>query len=201
MDGGTMGCKESTWQDWATNTFTYHIFIIFHPHLIHTPSTSLVLSDQHPLGQQGCTFSGFGHPVSGPPLSFEGLKGGVESSPTPSWPQTAPWRGLHGPCLETNTDSRTMGQVKWLRQIIWCVFGSFLIIIFILNMGDLGSVPGLGRSPGEGKGYSCQYSGLENSTESVVHGVTRSWTWLSDFHFQCLPCSSVVKNPPANAGD
>ena len=30
------------------------------------------------------------------------------------------------------------------------------------NMGDLGSIPGLGRSPGEGKGYTLQYSGLEN---------------------------------------
>ena len=37
-------------------------------------------------------------------------------------------------------------------------------------MGDLGSIPGLGRSPGEGKGYSLQYSGLENSTDCIVHG-------------------------------
>ena len=51
------------------------------------------------------------------------------------------------------------------------------------NAGDLGSIPGLGRSPGEGKGYPLQYSGLENSTECVVHGVAKSWTRLSDFHF------------------
>ena len=38
------------------------------------------------------------------------------------------------------------------------------------NVGDLGSIPGLGRSPGEGKGYSLQYSGLENSTDCIVHG-------------------------------
>ena len=43
--------------------------------------------------------------------------------------------------------------------------------------------PGLGRSPGEGKGYPLQYSGLENSMDSIVHGVTKSWTELSDFHF------------------
>ena len=49
--------------------------------------------------------------------------------------------------------------------------------------GDLGSNPGLGRSPGEGKGYLLQYSGLENSMDCIVHGVTKSWTWLSDFHF------------------
>ena len=37
-------------------------------------------------------------------------------------------------------------------------------------MGDLGLIPGLGRSPGEGKGYPLQYSGLENAMDSVVHG-------------------------------
>ena len=40
------------------------------------------------------------------------------------------------------------------------------------NVGDLGSIPGLGRSPGEGKGYSLQYSDLENSMYCIVHGVT-----------------------------
>ena len=43
------------------------------------------------------------------------------------------------------------------------------------NVGDLGSIPGLGRSPGEGKGYPLQYSGLENSMNSRVHRVTKSW--------------------------
>ena len=51
------------------------------------------------------------------------------------------------------------------------------------NAGDMGSIPGLGRSPGEGKGYPLQYSGLENSMDCIIHGVTKSWTWLSDFHF------------------
>ena len=36
--------------------------------------------------------------------------------------------------------------------------------------GDLGSIPGLGRSPGEGKAYPLQYSGLENSKDCIVHG-------------------------------
>ena len=35
--------------------------------------------------------------------------------------------------------------------------------------GDLGLIPGLGRSPGEGKGYPLQYSGLENSMECIIH--------------------------------
>ena len=51
------------------------------------------------------------------------------------------------------------------------------------NAGDLGSIPGLGRSPGEGKGYPLQYSGLENSMDCIVHGVAKSQTRLSDFHF------------------
>ena len=49
------------------------------------------------------------------------------------------------------------------------------------NEGDLGSIPGLGRSPGERKGYPLQYSGLENSMDCTW--VTKSWTWLRAFHF------------------
>ena len=54
------------------------------------------------------------------------------------------------------------------------------------NAGDLGSIPGLGRSPGEGKRYPHQYSGLENSMDCLVHGVSKSRTPLSDFHFHFL---------------
>ena len=51
------------------------------------------------------------------------------------------------------------------------------------NAGDLGLIPGLGRSPGEGKGYPFQYSGPENSMDAIVHGVVKSQTQLSNFHF------------------
>ena len=51
------------------------------------------------------------------------------------------------------------------------------------NAGNLGSIPGLGRSPGEGKGYPLQYSGLENPMDSMVLSVAKSRTRLSDFHF------------------
>ena len=47
------------------------------------------------------------------------------------------------------------------------------------NAGDLGSIPGLGRSPGEEKGYLLQYSGLENSTDCIDHGIEKSQTQLS----------------------
>ena len=72
------------------------------------------------------------------------------------------------------------------------------------NVGDLDSIPGLGRSPGEGKGYLLQCSGLENSMDCIVHGVAKSWTQLSDFHSLTQSwkwVSQVVKNPPANARD
>ena len=51
------------------------------------------------------------------------------------------------------------------------------------NVGDLGSIPGFGRSPEEGKGYPLQHSGLENSMGYTVHGVAKSQTRLSNFHF------------------
>ena len=42
------------------------------------------------------------------------------------------------------------------------------------SVGDLDLIPGLGRAPGEGKGYPLQYSGLENSMDCIVHGVAES---------------------------
>ena len=56
----------------------------------------------------------------------------------------------------------------------------------VCNVGDLGSIPGLGRAPGERKGYPLQYSGLENSMDCIDHEVTNSWTQLSDFHFRTV---------------
>ena len=57
--------------------------------------------------------------------------------------------------------------------------------------GDLGLIPGLERSPGEGNGYLLQYSGLENPMDkgawwATVHGVAKSWTQLSNFHSLCV---------------
>ena len=52
------------------------------------------------------------------------------------------------------------------------------------NAGDSSSIPGLGRSLGERSGHPLQYSGLENSMDSIVHGVAKSQIQLSDFHFQ-----------------
>ena len=51
---------------------------------------------------------------------------------------------------------------------------------FACNAGDPGSVLGSGRSPGEGNGNPLQYSCLENSMDRGIHGVTKSWTRLSN---------------------
>ena len=54
------------------------------------------------------------------------------------------------------------------------------------NAGDPSSIPGSRKSTGEGIGYPLQYSGLENSMDWIVHGVTKSPTRLRDFHFSLL---------------
>ena len=59
------------------------------------------------------------------------------------------------------------------------------------SLGDLGLIPGLGRSPGapgEGKGYPLQYSDLENSMDCIVLGVAKIWIQLSNFH-SLIVCS------------
>ena len=60
-----------------------------------------------------------------------------------------------------------------------------LVAQLVKDAGDLGSIPGLGRSPGEGNGNPLQYSRLKNSMDrgawqATVHGVAKSWTELSD---------------------
>ena len=71
----------------------------------------------------------------------------------------------------------------FLKMFVLFIYLAALGLDSACNAGDLGSIPGLGRSPGEGKGYPLQYSGLENSMDSRVHGIAKSQTQLSDFHF------------------
>ena len=65
------------------------------------------------------------------------------------------------------------------------------------NAGDLGSIPGLGRPPGEGKGCSLQYSVLENAMDSIAHGVTKSLTRLSHFRFHSVSHPEIKTVPAA----
>ena len=53
----------------------------------------------------------------------------------------------------------------------------------VSNVRDLDQIPGLGRSRGEGKGYTLQYFGLENFVDCIIFGVVKSWTGQSSFHF------------------
>ena len=79
------------------------------------------------------------------------------------------------------------------RQLLLGFPHSSVVKASACNARDTGSILGLGRSPGEGKGYPFQYTGLENSMDLIIHGVTKSWTWLSDFHFNFKPVS-VLSN-------
>ena len=60
------------------------------------------------------------------------------------------------------------------------------------NAGDLGSIPGLGRCPGEGNSYPLQYSGLENSMDYTGHGVAKSRTRLSDISLKKVTATKRV---------
>ena len=83
-------------------------------------------------------------------------------------------------------------QIKVNSQLSILILCSFLVNTgsagkeSTCNAGDLGSIPGLGRYPGEGKGYPLQYSGLENSMDCIVHGVAKCQTRLTHFHFLCF---------------
>ena len=90
-------------------------------------------------------------------------------------------------CRRPRVDS-WVGKIRWRRdRLPTPVFLGFpcgsASKESACSAGDLGSFPGLGRSPGEGKGYPLQCSDLENSMDYTVHGVSKSQARLSDFHF------------------
>ena len=89
---------------------------------------------------------------------------------------------------------------KTIALTIWTFVGKVMSLLFntlsrfvmgflggsdgkesVCSAGDLGSIPRLGRSPGEGNSYLLQFSGWENSMDTV-HGVTKSRTQLGNFH-------------------
>ena len=85
----------------------------------------------------------------------------------------------------------------WVRKVRWRMDRLPTAVFFgfpggsagkesACNVGNLGSIPGLGRSPAEGDSYTLQYSGLENSIDCIVHGVEKSPTWLSDLYFHFI---------------
>ena len=88
--------------------------------------------------------------------------------------------------------------INWVLTVFQ---GAFLVAQMVkestCNVGDLSSIPGLGRSPGEGKGYPLQYSGLKNSMDYTVHGVAKSRIRLTDFHFSHLLTLVPLHSPPS----
>ena len=94
--------------------------------------------------------------------------------------------------LGVNSPQQRLNSLEICKTLQLILFGNNFLLCLpcgsagkesACNVGDLGSIPGLGRSHGEGKGYPIQYSGLENSMDYIVHRVTESQTRLRDFHF------------------
>ena len=103
-------------------------------------------------------------------MGFPGGSAGEESACNAGDPSSIPGSG------------RSAGEEKGHPpQYSWASLVAQLVST--CSVGDLGLIPGLGRSPGERNGYPLQYSGLENSVDCIVLGVTKSWTVLSNFHF------------------
>ena len=85
-----------------------------------------------------------------------------------------------------------MAALTWVLRYFLNLCNSWASLVAQLvkksarNAGDPGSIPGLGRSPGEGEGYPLQYSGLEHSMDCIVHGVEKSQTCEQfSLHFTC----------------
>ena len=79
------------------------------------------------------------------------------------------------------------------RILEWVAIGGLEGKASACNVGDLGSIPGLGRCPGEGNCYPLQNPDLENSMDCLVDGVAKSRIGLSDFHFQVM--ISILASP------
>ena len=89
--------------------------------------------------------------------------------------------------METKTKLNKWGPIE-LQSFPGGFSGGSVVKASACNVGDLGSIPGSGRSSGEGNGNPLQYSCLENPMDggawwAIVHGVSKSQTRLSDFTF------------------
>ena len=87
------------------------------------------------------------------------------------------------PCLFPGLGRSAGESIGYPLQYFWASLVAQLVKNLPAMCETWVSIPGLGRSPGEGKGYPLPYSGLENSMDCIAHGVPKSRTQLSDFHF------------------
>ena len=174
-----------SWACWGKNTLLY--FSLTHTlTMLLTPVVGVFHTASNSLTPAGCpiTHSSFGttYTVLASDPTSERL-----SHTSWGFPQNSVGK-------ESTCNARRPWFNSWVGKIPWRR-DSVPIPVFLgfpcgsagkesaCNAGDLGSIPRLGRSPGKGKGYPLQYSGLENSMDYTVHGVAKSRTQLSDFHF------------------
>ena len=85
----------------------------------------------------------------------------------------------------------TGGGIGYPLQYSWASLVTQLVKN-LPTMWEQGSILGLGRSPGEGKDYPLQSSGLENSMDHIVHGVAKSQTRLSDVDFHLVETANLL---------
>ena len=122
-----------------------------------------------------CCWEGLGAGGEGDDRGWDGWM----ASPTRwtwVWVNSRRWWWTGRPGVLQFTGSQRVGH-DWVTELNWTdKYGAddvwLGLPLWLSNAGDLGSIPGLGRSPEEWKGYPLQYSGLENSTDCKVHGVT-----------------------------
>ena len=95
----------------------------------------------------------------------------------------ASWAAVYG-IAQSQTRLKRLSSSSSSSKALMDFFHSSVGKESCCNAGDLSSIPGLGRSPGEGNSYPLQYSGLENSLVCIAQGVAKSWTQLNEFHFQ-----------------
>ena len=121
-------------------------------------------------------------PGKGYPLQYSGLENSVDYS---AWgckeSDSTEWLSLHFTIVLQGFPAGSVGKEFTFNA---------------LDAGDMGSIPGSGRSPGEGHGNPLQYSCQENPMDrgawlTTDHGVTKSWTWLKRLNMHA--CNSILK--------
>ena len=158
---------------------------------------SLVCFSNHPTAALWRIWNGrFSLMISTPGTKIKVSQSGCRSTRQEELPllDVKSLAGFNWPVMGLFSHTNVAKILKWVGRIIhdwyWSVLSAFMwnSVGFpggsaakesACNVGDLGLIPGLGRSPGEGKGYPLQHSGLENSMDCIIHGVAKSQTWLT----------------------
>ena len=130
--------------------------------------------------------------------------GALRAGSLPGWPETPQNPGVPGGRPKAGTDVREQGKVC-PEETLCRAASQVVLVVKTPPASDAGSIPGSRRPPGGGHGSPLQSSCLENPMDrgawrAAVHGVTQSWTRLSNLarthHYYCLvagffPCMTV----------